>query len=509
MAEAIQCAFHTVNRQIFAVADFGDGESRKDTVKDFPFHRAGEKKNVKTRNLPENYEDWSNRVYARLKGDSDRLYQHTESADNLAHQDDLWMGTTLWKIFPQSFLKSFEKRLSKPGIVEIDLGLEDSEFADYPWEACARANWNQLGIEKSQDCHIVVVRKPYFPNLTWPQLNSMVRILVAGANPKGETAPNYEEELREIKLGLETDNKLKEFRDFELYKQNSITLLGLRDLIKDIRPDIVHLVSHGGKGYVQLQNEFGFGSPQYGQDILDILKMDEGLDNRVALFITTACLAMRGEHSKATKGLGSSVAREVPVSLGMQLPIREIKAGIFTRTFYSALARSLSTKEAYIHAREMLFRIEPDSPAWIAPVIFQGTYHSLDNSAVFQFEKIPDRIRGFINDWSILVEALRKEDQNRKIWDNCRDMVNETEAFMTSNYHRANKSGDYRFTSSADDIKKLITNIRENVTSGRDLLKGGKLEHRMSFQFGKIYAQLLESLQQLIDLLIELLETRT
>ncbi len=311
------------------------------------------------------YEEWKEKLHARVSG----AMSKAEARECV--EEDAKVGAELLNIlFPTEQAKgALVAKLHQTGVLNIAIKTTDPTLSSIPWEVCAKANWKQIANTEKPDCEVAVIRTPSSDLLDWKISDVVSRIYVVGPSPLDSPIPNIPKELKVINdaliLGLGSNSG-----KYKINGRNTITLQDIKGMMNsNICPNIFHLASHGGSSYVEIEKSDGYSNYVYAQELSNALQNDQ---KKLYLFISTACLAMQDDPEHAQAGIGSLLVRHIPFTIGMQLSIREDVVMEFNREFYYSLAKSENIVDAYIGARNAVYKFNLESPAWIAPVIYQG-----------------------------------------------------------------------------------------------------------------------------------------
>lgn len=439
--------------------------------------------------LPDPVTDWKKKAYGRLLGGK----QTTN--DGTPNEEEVKVGTGLIRLLPENVRDELSHKLRKTGVVALDFRILDSEWANLPWEACIHADWSEFKIPPP-DCKLVVTRSPIRPRLNWPEVKRPIKILVAGSNPKMAASANFEAEIHEIETGLRSGLGDRYKNECILEPLRSVDLKEFGEKIKVFKPNIIHLTSHGGEGYFQLQDAMWEPRPAYSEDlgmILDELKEEHGL----ALFVSTACLAFSND-TKNHNGLGRILSNKIPATIGMQLPILEGhgEVFIFTNELYYQISRSSHVLEAFIAARDELLLKFSKSPAWVAPVFYQGS-HEL--KTVFSYSNLNEYIKAKSDDLYKLIVGLRENAENIQLWNRSLQLINEIQKDIIDHFRIEENNIDLQIAlgGNIENMRLLIKNARKYITPGIQMLRSKMIELSLKYEFGTIHTELLDNLEEL------------
>ncbi|MBD0264321.1 MAG: GUN4 domain-containing protein [Tolypothrix sp. Co-bin9] len=163
--------------------------------------------------------------------------------------------------------------------------------------------------------------------------NTLVKkILILAANPKGTSRLRLDEEVREIKSGLQRSQKRDQFF-IEL--SSAVRSIDFRRAMLDVEPEIVHFSGHGEEdGGLAFEDEKG-----------QVKFVDaEGLAGLFKLFKQVECVVLNACYSEIQ---AKAIARHVNYVIGMSQEIGDRAAIAFSVAFYDALGAGRSVEFAY------------------------------------------------------------------------------------------------------------------------------------------------------------------
>ncbi|TBR61218.1 hypothetical protein B4U84_10495 [Westiellopsis prolifica IICB1] len=155
--------------------------------------------------------------------------------------------------------------------------------------------------------------------------NTLVkRILVLAANPKQTSRLRLDEEVRDIKEGLQRSHK----RDkFILQQEWAVRPRDIRRAILDFRPHIIHFSGHGLKEVgLAFENETGQTQLVTGEALAGLFGQ---CSKQVECVLLNACYS---------ENQAEAIAKHVNYVIGMNAPIGDKAAVEFAVGFYDALA---------------------------------------------------------------------------------------------------------------------------------------------------------------------------
>jgi hypothetical protein len=112
---------------------------------------------------------------------------------------------------------------------------------------------------------------------------SVKKILILSANPKTTTRLRLDEEIREIKEGLQ---RAKYRSQFEMEPILAVRHRDFQRALLDYKPQIVHFTGHGNKEGLLVEDEVGFGKLFSSKALAELFKL---CSNDVECVILSAC----------------------------------------------------------------------------------------------------------------------------------------------------------------------------------------------------------------------------
>lgn len=159
------------------------------------------------------------------------------------------------------------------------------------------------------------------------------KILILAANPKTTSPLRLDEEIREIKAGLQRSKKREEF---EIEQHWAVRVRDVYRTLLDTKPQIVHFSGHGaGDEGLALEDETG--NVQFA-DTEALAGLFELFANQVECVVLNAC------YSEVQ---AKAIVRHIPYVIGMNKAIGDKAAIEFAVGFYDALGAGESVEFAY------------------------------------------------------------------------------------------------------------------------------------------------------------------
>lgn len=159
------------------------------------------------------------------------------------------------------------------------------------------------------------------------------RILLLSPNPRGTTLLRLDEEMREIKEGLQ---RAKQREKFIIESAEAVRYRDIRRAVLDFEPNVVHFSGHGeGEEGLVFEDEAG-----------QVKLVDaEALAGLFELFASQVdCVVLNACYSEVQAEV---IARHIPYVIGMNKGIGDRAAIEFAVGFYDALGAGKSVEDAY------------------------------------------------------------------------------------------------------------------------------------------------------------------
>ena len=163
--------------------------------------------------------------------------------------------------------------------------------------------------------------------------NSIKKILILAANPKGTSRLRLDEEVREIEAGLKRAQKREQF---DLKQYWAVRPRDVQQAMLDIDPQIVHFSGHGaGDEGLVFEDEVGRTKLISGKALAGLFRL---FNQRVE------CVVLNGCYSEVQ---AEAIAQYIPSVIGMSQAIGDRAAVEFAVGFYNALGAGRSVEFAY------------------------------------------------------------------------------------------------------------------------------------------------------------------
>lgn len=405
-------------------------------------------------------ENWQLDAYKRIK-------QYNTSRDGIRSVNlvDEEFGTRLLDslLSTQDARIAFRNLLLRPDDkILLDVTTSDPDLLNYPWEACAHANWDQLNLPAP--ANLVAVARTTGPYQDkWPA-DEPLRILIAGVSAYGMSTPNFDKEYGEIEKSLIAAGLEKNVR-FETYPLRETTDQKLQQDVYGYKPHVVHLVTHGSNGQHYVESSDGKPIEISSSLLADALSVGS---ESLCLFVSTACMAMQENPDANTWGLGRRLSNIVPITIGMQIVISEEAALEFTRGFYNALGTPLPILDAFVRARERIKAVRPGSPEWIAPVLYRGTPK---NNLLFSRQNVPILLKVLIQRLNTKIDGLRSTLYGHTLWNDVNEILYDIDVKLIDAYKNGDIHINDRQKSLLEETSRTVRVVRGVYTTTKSFLQ--------------------------------------
>jgi len=192
------------------------------------------------------------------------------------------------------------------------------------------------------------------------------------------------------------------------------SVVDLRQMIDRLRPDIVHITTHGQpEGVLLWQGETPVLTPA------SVLRTAFDDAESVRMVVLNACATAQGALNRSLASTGAQLLQSgVPAVIAMQSEIEESIAGDFTQHFYQALFTGPCpgiVPTAMSLARSSLYALNPDSIGYATPVLWLN----VTDAALFDAAQLPKSIfrpQPPSVPRSHEIQALRKRLEETEAW---------------------------------------------------------------------------------------------
>lgn len=175
----------------------------------------------------------------------------------------------------------------------------------------------------------------------------MKKVLILAANPKWTTPLRLDQEVRDIRAGLE---RSKNRDDFQLISKHAVRPKDVRRALLDHRPQILHFAGHGeGKNGLVLEDDAGNAKLVSGRALANLFGMFSD---------DIECVLLNGCYSEVQ---ARNIVEHINYVIGMNDSIADTVAIEFSVAFYDALGAGRSYEFAYRFAHASVDLIAPVS----------------------------------------------------------------------------------------------------------------------------------------------------
>ncbi|MEJ2200424.1 MAG: CHAT domain-containing protein, partial [Desulfuromonadaceae bacterium] len=197
--------------------------------------------------------------------------------------------------------------------------------------------------------------------------NLPLRILVMISSPAGYPALDVSEEKRLLREAFSTHSEI------EVDFLKKATLLELKDRLTDRDYHIFHYIGHGGfekqtgKGVLVLEDEEGNGIFVAGEKLKRVFR-----GSSIGIVFLNACetARMSAEKDPFASIVSSLMIENILAVVAMQYPISDKSAIVFSKKFYTALAKGKPIDQAVTQGRLAIDLSSFDTLEWGIPVLF-------------------------------------------------------------------------------------------------------------------------------------------
>lgn len=236
-----------------------------------------------------------------------------------------------------------------------------------------------------------------------PAATPPLRILVAGASPRGADELDIEEELGVLAHAWGRQ------ADLELVTLPHATLEGLRSRLIESDFHVLHFVGHGDQspkrpGVLLFEHPDGGPRPVGAGVLAQTLRDIPSLRLVVLSSCRTAAFPRRDGVDPYTGTAVALVAAGLPAVVAMQFPITDAAAIAFGSGFYGALAAGEPVDAAVVEGRQAIYAARPDTHEWAIPVLFLRTSDGHVLGPLIEHGGTSPAVRARILDSSALIE---------------------------------------------------------------------------------------------------------
>lgn len=323
----------------------------------------------KLREGPEIFFPWDEPVLEEILDNLNRMAEGVQAADEEALADfgatlyDTFLVGTARRLFDQTWALSAADRQ-----MVFRLSIDEPGLAGLPWELLLRTD--DTGEYLALSNRRPFVRDVALPEpATPPTFSAPLGILAVLSNPLSDLNLAEEEaRLREALAEPLADGRIT------LAVLPTPTPVALNRAILRQEPQILHYAGHGaydpdsGEGYLLIERD---GAPFQltGSGLAELV---EG--SSVQLLVMDACDTGFGGRAHPGIGMAATLIRQgrLPAVVGMQFPILDQAALIFSQAFYTALLSPDATIEGALARSRVRLSQEMgrDHIAWATPALW-------------------------------------------------------------------------------------------------------------------------------------------
>lgn len=166
----------------------------------------------------------------------------------------------------------------------------------------------------------------------------------------------------------------REGKEFTSFFVESASPERIGSAIEAKKPDVVHLICHGGPDHLRLQNDGAQGEGEFGADQLGRVLLHQ--DQAPPLVVLSACEAGRPEGPNTAPLAAALVAAGLPLVIAMGGRISDLGCRLFARRFTDSLVAGEPVVQAVGQGRSAALLARRASAAsqieWALPIIFQS-----------------------------------------------------------------------------------------------------------------------------------------
>ena len=184
--------------------------------------------------------------------------------------------------------------------------------------------------------------------------NTVKKILILSANPKTTPPLRLDEEIRDIKEGLQRSRNRSQFH---IQSNPAIRLRDFRRALLDHEPQIVHFIGHGNKKGLLVEDELGMAKQI----------STKALSGLFELFADKIECVLLGSCFSAPQA--NAISKHIKYVIGMKDEINDKAAIEFAVGFYDALGAGRSMEDAFKFGRNAILEKFPDLSEHLIPVL--------------------------------------------------------------------------------------------------------------------------------------------
>ena len=245
--------------------------------------------------------------------------------------------------------------------------IDDPFLARLPWEAMYDDASGAYVCRRDQ-----LVRHVSVASVVTPlAVDLPLRILAVVSSPDGPDELDMAAERRQLNNPL---SDLIDEREVELVRAPSAVWANLQETLLDGPWHVVHFVGHGkfepdlGEGALALVQRDGSADWVGASRIVDLLRRARPVPRLVVL--NSCSGATVGTNDLFSSTAAALVRGGVNAVTAMQYEFSDLAAPVFTRGFYTALARGQGVDEAVSNGRVAIIGLNGKTLEWVTPVLY-------------------------------------------------------------------------------------------------------------------------------------------
>jgi hypothetical protein len=180
------------------------------------------------------------------------------------------------------------------------------------------------------------------------------KILILAANPKTTPRLRLDEEIREIKSGIQ---QAKHGVKFDVKAELAVRLKDLRRMLLKYEPHVVHFIGHGNKEGLLVEDEMGMAMRISTEALSGLFEL---FSDKLECVILSAC------YSEVQAKV---IGKHINYVIGMQKEINDEAAIEFAMGFYDALGAGRSIENAFKFGTNAILQRFPDISEHLIPVL--------------------------------------------------------------------------------------------------------------------------------------------
>jgi len=185
-------------------------------------------------------------------------------------------------------------------------------------------------------------------------------ILILAANPMGTPRLRLDEEIREIKAGIQ---QAKQGVQFEVKSELAVRIKDIRRTLLKYEPQVVHFIGHGNKKGLLVEDEMGMAVGIPSKALSELFELVSNETCKIECVILSACYS---------KSQAKAISKHIHYVIGMPKDIEDKAAVEFAIGFYDALAAGRSVEDSFKFGTNAVRQRFPGIPAHLIPILIKG-----------------------------------------------------------------------------------------------------------------------------------------